>query len=193
MVLSNKKLKQKLRAAKAELMAASEAENNLNSGNLDSKSAYSLRTTLNPEAQKPRISKREKRRQKAKKENAEISKSRETSNDAEGKKQDGLKSDAVEMKKKKRKRDESKASENVKEKRSEELKKKKNPRKKKKPKKEVGNEKVKEEGVKQNESGATGEQLSANTDESIDSVPDLGADALGFGALQVAMILGYNE
>ncbi|KAI3462505.1 hypothetical protein Pfo_019168 [Paulownia fortunei] len=175
MVLSNKKLKQKVKAAKAELIVASEAENNLidknseNSPDLDSKTSHSLRTILNPKAQKPKLSKREKRRQKAQKENSDIIRNGEVSGDAEAMKQDGSKSDDVEVKKKKkkRKRDESEASENVKEKKPEQLKKKKNTKKKKKPKK-VGNGKVKEERVEQNGSGATGEQLVAKTNESID-------------------------
>ncbi|KAK6128456.1 hypothetical protein DH2020_037798 [Rehmannia glutinosa] len=176
MVLSNKKLKQKLRAAKAELIVASEAKNNLtdknsvNSRDLDSKASDYLRTILNPAALKPKLSKREKRRQKAPKEKSDIIKNGEMSGDAEAKKQDALKSDAVEVKKKKkkRKRDESEESENLKEKKPEQLKKKKKSKKKKKRKKKVENGKVKEEGVEQNRSGDTGEELVAKTNESIE-------------------------
>ncbi|KAK6152899.1 hypothetical protein DH2020_012538 [Rehmannia glutinosa] len=176
MVLSNKKLKQKLRAAKAELIVASEAKNNLtdknsaNSRDLDSKASDYLRTILNPAALKPKLSKREKRRQKAPKEKSDIIKNGEMSGDAEAKKQDASKSDAVEVKKKKkkRKRDESEESENLKEKKPEQLKKRKKSKKKKKRKKKVENGKVKEEGVDKNRSGDTGEQLVAKTNESIE-------------------------
>ncbi|KAL6588005.1 hypothetical protein OROMI_000983 [Orobanche minor] len=113
MVLSNKKLKEKLRAAKAEVVVATEAVTNLidrnvrNSHCLDFKASQSLITTLNLEAPKSKLSKREKLRQKAQKENSEIIKNGETSGDAEVQKPNGSRSDAEEVKKKKRKRDES--------------------------------------------------------------------------------------
>lgn len=172
MVLSNKKLKQKLRAAKAELIVASEAQNKADNNSksfqgLDSETAESLRTILNPDAQKPKLSKREKLRQKVHKATSDITKNGEMSDDAKENKE-GSKSDVVEVKeKKKRKRDESESPESVMEKKPQQ-KKKKNTKKKKKPKKKVEDVKVKEEEVKQMETAATGEQLAAKTDESSD-------------------------
>ncbi|KAL6507559.1 hypothetical protein OROGR_023754 [Orobanche gracilis] len=171
MVLSNKKLKEKLRAVKAEVVVATEAVNNLtdrnsrNSHCLDFKASHALITTLKLEAQTSKLSKREKLRRKAQKENSEIIKNGEMSGDAEVQKRNGSKSDAEEVKrKKKRKRDESDASENVKEKKPMQMKKKK--KKKNKNKKKADNGKVREEGVEQRGSGATGEQLVAMLNES---------------------------
>nr|GMD52844.1 protein gar2 [Ipomoea batatas] len=61
MVLSNKKLKEKLRAAKAELLA----EQQVSGGDPNPKTEESLKTILKSVAQKPKVSKREKRREKA--------------------------------------------------------------------------------------------------------------------------------
>nr|GMD57396.1 protein gar2 [Ipomoea batatas] len=61
MVLSNKKLKEKLRAAKAELLA----ELQVSGGDPNPKTEESLKTILKSVAQKPKVSKREKRREKA--------------------------------------------------------------------------------------------------------------------------------
>ncbi|KAA8539423.1 hypothetical protein F0562_026115 [Nyssa sinensis] len=68
MVLSNKKLKQKLRASMAESLAASEAQHyttNKNSADKEhpnSQTHQSFKSLLDSETQKPRFSKREKRR-----------------------------------------------------------------------------------------------------------------------------------
>lgn len=168
MVLSNKKLKQKHRAVKAELIAASEAGNNLTdkiyvkSGDSDSKASI-----LNLDVQKLRLSKREKRRQRGGKENAQVISNGELSGVVEPNKQDGPNSDATKVENKKRKRGEGDASENSKEKKPK-LKKKKKKQKKKKPKKKVETGKIKEEGLNHNESASTGSQLVVKTDESIE-------------------------
>ncbi|KAL8549731.1 hypothetical protein ACS0TY_008540 [Phlomoides rotata] len=167
MVLSNKKLKQKYRAVKAELIAASEAGNNLTdkiyekSRDFDSKASV-----LNLDLEKLRLSKREKRRQRGGKENAEVISNGELSGGLEPKKQDGPNSGDVKVKNNKRKRGESEASENVKEKKPQ-LKKKKKKRKKKKAKK-VESGKIKEERLEHNESGSSGLQPVVKTEESIE-------------------------
>ncbi|XP_042043283.1 protein gar2-like, partial [Salvia splendens] len=131
MVLSNKKLKEKLRAAKATVITISGGQNNLvdksheKSQAISSKASDSLRVIQNLEAQKSKSSKRErpkrvKPKQKALSENADITKNGGTSGDVVLKQQDGLNSDTMQEKKKKvkkRKNDESGASENVKKKR----------------------------------------------------------------------------
>ncbi|KAL3640455.1 hypothetical protein CASFOL_015423 [Castilleja foliolosa] len=172
MVLSNKRLKQKLRADKAVIIVASEAQNKSTDKN-------SLRTILNPGVQKPKVSKREKRRQTVK-ENPDIIKKGETTGDAEAKKQIGLKSDKEKVKKneeKKRKRDENDASEDVKEKKLKQMKKNKKKQKKKKSKKKAENGVIKEQGIDQSWTGsATGEQIVKMNIESnereIAEVPD---------------------
>lgn len=167
MVLSNKKLKQKLRAAKAELIAASEAQHNLtdkDSGTFrdpDSKASDALNILLNSEAQRPKLSKRQKQRQRAEQGSSESNEHREISGDAEGKTEDGLRSDDLDVKKKKRKRDESEASENVKEKKQEQLNKKKKAKNKRKAKKKAANRQLKDKVREQNGSEASGEQLVA--------------------------------
>ena len=125
MVLSNKKLKEKLRAAKATVITISGGQNNLADKNheksqaISSKASDSLRVIQNLEAQKSKSSKRErpkrvKPKQKALSENADITKNGGTSGDVVLKQQDGLNSDTKQEKKvKKRKNDESGASENV--------------------------------------------------------------------------------
>lgn len=198
MVLSNKKLKQKLRAVKAELITESGAQNNFSdknyekSQNLSSKASDALRTILNLEAQRSKLSKRErpkrvKQKPKAPTENADNIKKEEISGDVEVKLEDGLNSDTMQVEKKKkmkkRKIDENEESENLKKKRT---KKKKRPRnwwmlKKKKTNnnkiEEVENGAVKEEVVNQNENGSTVEQVVAKAYKSIGNdryaVPDL--------------------
>ncbi|KAG9160814.1 hypothetical protein Leryth_008641 [Lithospermum erythrorhizon] len=70
MVLSNKKLKQKLREAKSEILLASQSQNNssiqnlLFSENPSAKAQESVQSLLKTSAQIPRLSKREKRREK---------------------------------------------------------------------------------------------------------------------------------
>ncbi|EYU29756.1 hypothetical protein MIMGU_mgv1a005349mg [Erythranthe guttata] len=153
MVLSNKKLKQKLRAAKAELIVTSEA------GNKADKIPEGLKTTVpNPIARKPKLSKREILIQEA---NGEIIEKEEMIDDANEKEENV----EVETKMKKRKRDESEA---LVEKKPKQLKKKKKTKKKKKAKKNVGDGKVNEEGVDQNgRSGAITEQIVAKKVETI--------------------------
>ncbi|KAL9148322.1 hypothetical protein ABFS82_12G034400 [Erythranthe guttata] len=153
MVLSNKKLKQKLRAAKAELIVTSEA------GNKADKIPEGLKTTVpNPIARKPKLSKREILIQEA---NGEIIEKEEMIEDANEKEENV----EVETKMKKRKRDESEA---LVEKKPKQLKKKKKTKKKKKAKKNVGDGKVNEEGVDQNgRSGAITEQIVAKKVETI--------------------------
>ncbi|KAL0332517.1 UNVERIFIED_CONTAM: protein gar2 [Sesamum calycinum] len=149
MVLSNKKLKQKLRAAKAEIIAASEAQHNLtdkDSGNLrDPESKASDPLKILSEAQRAKLSKRQKRRERSEQRSSEINKHREIGGDTEEKTEDGLRSGDVDVKKKKRKRDESEASENVKEKKQEQLNKKKKAKNKGKPRRrlEKGNSRTK--------------------------------------------------
>ncbi|XP_051126998.1 phragmoplastin interacting protein 1 isoform X2 [Andrographis paniculata] len=144
MVLSNKKLKQKLRAAKAELLAAGEAQKNTKLGSTDTKELQSLKILMNTEAKKPVLSKREKQRQKAEN-NPEVVKQKQTAGGrVEEKNRTELKSDG-EVKRKKRKRDESEAVEKVKEINPAQVKKKKKKTKnKKKPKNNVESKEVKE-------------------------------------------------
>ncbi|KAL1541883.1 protein gar2-like [Salvia divinorum] len=126
MVLSNKKLKEKLRAAKTAVITISGGQNNFadkgheKSQAISSKASDSLRVIQNLEAQKSKSSKRErpkrvKPKQKALSENADITENGGTSGDVVLKQQDGLNSDTKQEKKKvkKRKNDESGASENV--------------------------------------------------------------------------------
>ncbi|KAL0378108.1 UNVERIFIED_CONTAM: protein gar2 [Sesamum radiatum] len=165
MVLSNKKLKQKLRAVKAEVIAASEAQHNLtdkdfeNLRDPESKASDSLK--ILSEAQRAKLSKRQKRRERTEQRSSEISKHREIGGDVEGKTEDGLRLHNMDAKKKKRKRDESAASENVKEKKQEELNKKKKAKNKRKAKKKAGKKQLKEEVREQNGSEVTAEQLVA--------------------------------
>ncbi|KAL0343313.1 UNVERIFIED_CONTAM: protein gar2 [Sesamum angustifolium] len=165
MVLSNKKLKQKLRAAKAEIIAASEAQHNLtdkDSGNLrDPESKASDPLKILSEAQRAKLSKRQKRRERSEQRSSEINKHREIGGDTEEKTEDGLRSDDVDVKKKKRKRDESEASENVKEKKQEQLNKKKKAKNKRKAKKKAGKRQLKAEVREQNGSEVSAEQLIA--------------------------------
>ncbi|GER27314.1 RNA-binding (RRM/RBD/RNP motifs) family protein [Striga asiatica] len=163
MVLSNKKLKQKLRAAKAECLVATEAENNMtrNSEDLKSNTPNSLRTILNQEAHTPILSKREKRRQRVQIQKPDVIENGRMGNGADANEQHGSKLDGEEVKKKKRKRQETEASEDVKEKNPKQVKKKKKNKKKKKPKNKAGNEKVNEEGVDHSGSEANAEQLAS--------------------------------
>ncbi|KAL0350334.1 UNVERIFIED_CONTAM: protein gar2 [Sesamum radiatum] len=165
MVLSNKKLKQKLRAAKAEIIAASEAQHNLtdkDSGNLrDPESKASDPLKILSEAQRAKLSKRQKRRERSEQRSSEINKHREIGGDTEEKTEDGLRSGDVDVKKKKRKRDESEASENVKEKKQEQLNKKKKAKNKRKAKKKAGKRQLKDEVREQNGSEVSAEQLIA--------------------------------
>ncbi|XP_057809537.1 phragmoplastin interacting protein 1 [Salvia miltiorrhiza] len=129
MVLSNKKLKEKLRSAKAVIVTVSGAQNNFTdktnekSQAFASKASDSLRAIQNLEAQMSRSKrekpKRVKQKRKALTENKDIIKNGEISGDVEVKLQNGLNSDTMQEKKKmkKRKNDESEASENVKKKR----------------------------------------------------------------------------
>ncbi|KAL0449967.1 UNVERIFIED_CONTAM: RNA-binding protein 38 [Sesamum latifolium] len=173
MVLSNKKLKQKLRATKAERIAASEAQHNLtakDSENLrdpESKASDSLK--ILSEAQRAKLSKRQKRRERAEQRSSEISDHREIGGDAEGKTEDGLRLDDMDVKMKKRKRDESEASENVKEKKQEQLNKKKKAKNKRKAKKKAGKKQLKEEVREQNGSEVSAEQLVAKACTSTES------------------------
>ncbi|CAI9778205.1 unnamed protein product [Fraxinus pennsylvanica] len=148
MVLSNKKLKQKLRAAKAELIAASEAQNqsrNENPENPDSSiQTGSLKNLFNSDTKKPNLSKRAKRREKTQ---SDLHETAETVKCGEN----GGKEEGEEKKnetKKKRKRDESKEVENVEvEKKVEQLKKKKKTKKKKRKANKVENGGIEEQVV----------------------------------------------
>ncbi|KAL2507242.1 phragmoplastin interacting protein 1 [Forsythia ovata] len=134
MVLSNKKLKQKLRSAKAELIAASGAQNhssNENPENPDSNTQTgSLKNLFDSATKKSKLSKRAKRREKTQsdsQETAETVKCGEIGGDEEG--------EEKKNEKKKRKRDEIEELVNVEEeKKVEQLKKKKKTKKKKKKK-----------------------------------------------------------
>lgn len=186
MVLSNKKLKQKLRAVKAELITESGAQSNFtdkkyeSSQDFSSKASDALRTILSLEAQRSKLSKKErpkrvKQRPKAPTVNVDSIKKEEISGDGEVKLEDGMDSDTMQVEKrnkiKKRKRDESEESENLKKK----TKKKKRPRnwwmlKKKKTdnnKTEEAENGAVKEVVNQNESVSTGEPVVAKADDSI--------------------------
>ncbi|KAG6404226.1 hypothetical protein SASPL_136468 [Salvia splendens] len=141
MVLSNKKLKEKLRAAKATVITISGGQNNLvdksheKSQAISSKASDSLRVIQNLEAQKSKSSKRErpkrvKPKHKALSENADITKNGGTSGD-------------VWWMIKKRKNDYKKNEE--------------------------AEDGAVKEGVNHNDNGSTMEQLVANTDVSIDN------------------------
>ncbi|XP_073143221.1 phragmoplastin interacting protein 1 [Henckelia pumila] len=166
MVLSNKKLKQKLRAAKAELFVESEAQNKDDEKlrALDSKLSNSIKMILNTESHKSTLSKREKRRQKVQ-ENSDVLKHTELVGDTDRQKDGGLNSDNMEVKMmKKRKRDENKVKSDVENNKAENLKKKKESKKKKKPRK-LGNNPVKEDGFENNRNEVSKEQLKADMDE----------------------------
>nr|XP_016495331.1 PREDICTED: protein gar2-like [Nicotiana tabacum] len=127
MVLSNKKLKQKVRAAKAELLAASESELKRNSTNVEDPNPKSLKSLLDSVTQKPRLSKRDKRREKT------LSSQEE---------EEGGPPEQKKGKNKKRKRHES-------EKENGELKTEKKPIKKKKKKKNKGKQRLEDREVKE--------------------------------------------
>lgn len=155
MVLSNKKLKQKLRAAKAELLAASEAQNQSINKNFQNPETPDLETqqSLNPLSglQKPRLSKREKRRQKA----PSLQENDPKLNKHEDARSEGVVEDK--KKKNKRKRDESQELENGELKKVKKLSKKKKKKKKKKNKERKGKEKEENGEVQESlESGAGG-------------------------------------
>ncbi|XVF75384.1 hypothetical protein PTKIN_Ptkin13bG0184000 [Pterospermum kingtungense] len=104
MVLSNKKLKQKLRA---ELLAKKEAEPDLDSKNPDSNSELqSLKSLLDSVTQKPRLSKRETRRK-----NVSNQKTEEKREAIEVKEEEENNEEVEKKKKKKRKREEEKVKE----------------------------------------------------------------------------------
>ncbi|XP_059288812.1 phragmoplastin interacting protein 1 isoform X1 [Lycium ferocissimum] len=128
MVQSNKKLKQKLREAKSELLlAASEVK-------LNSKSQESLKSLLTSVTQKPRLSKRDKRREKAL-----------TLQDGQKDKEEVVAmSEQIKGKDKKRKRDETEGLEKKKD--TGELKQEKKPIKKKKKNKKKGKKQKVEDG-----------------------------------------------
>ncbi|KAL6980479.1 hypothetical protein U1Q18_022117 [Sarracenia purpurea var. burkii] len=170
MVLSNKKLKQKLRAALIESLASS--ENDL--ANIDSaatpgpssQSRESLKNLLGSAIQKPRLSKREKLRRTQSLRGPGVAE-RSGCGDSEKRNEEGGSEDASEKKgKRKRKRDEglerdgSEVAQNVEEMESKEKKKKKKKMKKKKNKKK--NKKVKmaenEELKEGEESGNAGSE-----------------------------------
>ncbi|XP_031115230.1 nucleolin 1 [Ipomoea triloba] len=160
MVLSNKKLKEKLRAAKAELLA----EQQVSGGDPNPKTEESLKTILKSVAQKPKLSKREKRREKAQS-LLEISasiagvggESGSGSGDVKGEKEGG---GSEERNKRKRKRGDNDGLESgqevktVEKKTKKKKKKKKKVQKKSKGEKEEGNEELKE-GVKNGEEGVS--------------------------------------
>ncbi|XP_016495331.2 phragmoplastin interacting protein 1-like [Nicotiana tabacum] len=127
MVLSNKKLKQKVRAAKAELLAASESELKRNSTNVEDPNPKSLKSLLDSVTQKPRLSKRDKHREKT------LSSQEE---------EEGGPPEQKKGKNKKRKRHES-------EKENGELKTEKKPIKKKKKKKNKGKQRLEDREVKE--------------------------------------------
>ncbi|MCD7457840.1 hypothetical protein HAX54_036421 [Datura stramonium] len=160
MVQSNKKLKQKLRAAKAELLAASEVKiNPTNVEDPNSKSHESFKSLLNSMTQKPRLSKRDKRREKAltledgQKEQEEVGA--------------GDMREQMKGKHRKRKRNETEGLE----KDNGELKKEKNPmkKKKKKKKKNKGKQRVEDGKVMEGRNvgdGANGEAVAEDTSKS---------------------------
>ncbi|CAA3022448.1 RNA-binding protein CP33, chloroplastic isoform X2 [Olea europaea var. sylvestris] len=150
MVLSNKKLKQKLRAAKAELIAESEAQNHSSNENPENPNSNtqtgSLKNLFNSFTKKLNLSKRAKRREKTE---SDLQETAETVKCGEN----GGKEEGEEKKnetKKKRKRNESKEVKNVEvevEKKVEQLKKKKKTKKKKKKAKKVENGGIQEQVV----------------------------------------------
>ncbi|CAN4101450.1 unnamed protein product [Withania somnifera] len=132
MVLSNKKLKQKLRVAKTELLAASEVK--INPTKVDDPNSKSLKCLVNSATQKPRLSKRDKRREKAL-----------TSQDGQKEQEEvgaRVTSEQMKGKHKKRKRDETEGLE----KDSGELKHERKPMKKKKKKKKKKGKQIVEDG-----------------------------------------------
>ncbi|XP_073065413.1 phragmoplastin interacting protein 1 [Primulina eburnea] len=166
MVLSNKKLKQKLRAAKVELVVESEARNKdaEKFRALNSELPDSTKMIFNTESHKPTLSKREKRRQKVH-ENSDVLKHIEVVDGTDREKDVELKSDNMEVKmKKKRKRDEDKVKRDVENNKAEKLKKKKKSKNKKKPTKS-GNNPVKEDGFEKSRNEVSKVQLKAEVDE----------------------------
>lgn len=149
MVLSNKKLKQKVRAAKAELLAASESELKRNSTNVEDPNPKSLKSLLDSVTQKPRLSKRDKRREKT------LSSQEE---------EEGGPPEQKKGKNKKRKRHES-------EKENGDLKTEKKPIKKKKKKKNKGKQRLEDREVKEGETfgdGGNGEAEAVEPSKSVE-------------------------
>lgn len=149
MVLSNKKLKQKVRAAKAELLAASESELKRNSTNVEDPNPKSLKSLLDSVTQKPRLSKRDKHREKT------LSSQEE---------EEGGPPEQKKGKNKKRKRHES-------EKENGELKTEKKPIKKKKKKKNKGKQRLEDREVKEGETfgdGGNGEAEAVEPSKSVE-------------------------
>lgn len=160
MVMSNKKLKQKLRAAKAELVVESEARNKdaEKFRGLDSELADSIKMIFNTESHKPTLSKREKRRQK-------VQEKSDVVGDTDREKDGELKSDNMEVKmSKKRRRDEDKVKMDVENNKAEKLKKKKKSKNKRKPRK-LENSPVNEDGFEKKRNEVSKEQLKAEVDE----------------------------
>ncbi|CAK9176501.1 unnamed protein product [Ilex paraguariensis] len=174
MVLSNKKLKQKLRTAKAEQLAESESQNNSkntkhpNTEYPNSETQQSLKSLLDSATQKPRLSKREKRREKSSSlpEGAEVVSRSNTKKEEEGG-SEGV--NEQKKKKKKRKRDEDLDSgdpENA-EVKAQKAKKKKKKKKKKKGKKKAVDEETKK--AVESANGGSGEIVGEETVKSSDS------------------------
>ncbi|KZV19014.1 protein gar2-like [Dorcoceras hygrometricum] len=165
MVLSNKKLKQKLRAAKAEVIVESETQNKDAEiyRALDSKFSDSIKMILNTESHKTTLSKREKRRQKVQ-ENPDVLNCVELVGDTYREKDGELKSGKMEVMKKKRKRDENKVKRDVENNRPEKSKKK-NKSKNKRRRPESGNNPVKEDGLEKYMIEVSKEQLKPEVDE----------------------------
>lgn len=144
MVLSNKKLKHKLRAAKAALLAASEAQSQSTSFSFknpedpNSSTQESLQYLLDSVAQKPRLSKREKRRKKSpflKENDGKLSRS--------GGGEEGGSEGVIEAKKKTKKRKRDAEDQGLENGEVKNVNKKKKKKKKKKGKEKVDNEEVK--------------------------------------------------
>ncbi|KAM3376221.1 phragmoplastin interacting protein 1 [Capsicum galapagoense] len=147
MVQSNKKLKQNLRAAKAEMLAASEVKI-INPINVEDPNSKSLKFLLNSATHKPRLSKRDKRREKA----------LTLQNWQKEKEEVRTMSDQMKGTQKKRQRDESEGLE----KDNGELKQEKKPMKKKKKKK---NNKKKNKGRQRVEDGEVTEFMNVGNGE----------------------------
>ncbi|XP_019192691.1 PREDICTED: nucleolin 1 [Ipomoea nil] len=155
MVLSNKKLKEKLRAAKAELLA----EQQVSGGDPNPKTEESLKTILKSVAQKPKLSKREKRREKVQS-LLEISASitevggESGSGDVKGEKEGGGSEERNKRKRKRGDKDGLESGQEVKTAEKNTKKKKKKKLQKKSKGKKEGNEELKE-GVKNGEEGVS--------------------------------------
>ena len=112
MVLSNKKLKRKLRAELAETITKTVSESDPNNGgpakpDPNAKPQLSLKELIDSATQKPRLTKREKRRKKLSLEDPEAAKSRRSGGGGDPEEKEGGSESLVEKKKKKkRKREE---------------------------------------------------------------------------------------